>query len=205
MFKFIKTSLLGGLVFLTPIVILIFVLGKAYKIMLMVAKPLAKIVPVESIMGVAAVNIIAGLIILIICFLAGMFAKSAMGKGVFNFLDDKLTALFPGYSYLKSAAESIKGESEHGKSLKPVLVAFDDHILVAFKVEQTVGDMVVVYIPGSPDPRAGSVVMVEEDRVSPVDQDFLSVLNSLKRFGLDSKDLVNLEQIQQLKPFLGQK
>src|SRR5262245_57134541 len=52
-FNFIKTTLLGGVIFLLPIVILATVFDKAIKIVRMLADPLNKLLPVETIGGIA--------------------------------------------------------------------------------------------------------------------------------------------------------
>ncbi len=41
--QFIKTTILGGVIFLIPFVIVIAVLGKAHKIMMLVAEPMSNI------------------------------------------------------------------------------------------------------------------------------------------------------------------
>ena len=58
MANFFKTTIIGGLIFLIPIVVLSVILGKALKIMMVVAEPLDKLIPIESIGGVALVTAI---------------------------------------------------------------------------------------------------------------------------------------------------
>jgi hypothetical protein len=50
--SFIKTTVIGGLIFLIPFVIIVSILGKAIKTMVVVAKPLDKMVQLESIGGI---------------------------------------------------------------------------------------------------------------------------------------------------------
>ena len=50
--SFIKTTVIGGLIFLIPFVIIVSILGKAIKTMVLVARPLDKMVQLESIGGI---------------------------------------------------------------------------------------------------------------------------------------------------------
>ena len=56
---FIKTTIIGGLLFLVPVGVLVIVLAKVVDLMLLVAEPMADLVPLDSVAGVALANIIA--------------------------------------------------------------------------------------------------------------------------------------------------
>ena len=78
--KFIKTTLIGGLLFLVPIVALVLVVNKALDVMLNVAEPVAEFLPIDSLAGVATVNVIAAAIVAITCFVAGLGAYTTPAK-----------------------------------------------------------------------------------------------------------------------------
>ena len=67
--QFIKTTMLGGLIFLVPLFIVTIVLAKAHGLMVKVAKPFSALIPLDSIGGVAIANILAILAILLCCLL----------------------------------------------------------------------------------------------------------------------------------------
>ena len=52
------------------------------------------------------------------------------------------------------------------KILLPLLVRLDDQSQIAFGVERTENQQVVVFLLGSPDTTSGTVVLIESDRVS---------------------------------------
>jgi uncharacterized membrane protein len=184
--NFIKTTAIGGLLFLIPIVVLTVILKKAYSIMLSVAEPLDRLIPVEAIGGVALSNILAVLCIFVACFLTGLLAKSKPGKAIFNWIDAKLSLYLPGYTYLKNLTSSFTDEIDEGKVLKPVIAKLDDQSQLAFEVEHADDGAVVVYVPGAPDPRSGNVVYLTPDRVEPLDMTFGEVTRSLRQFGRGS-------------------
>jgi uncharacterized membrane protein len=184
--NFIKTTAIGGLLFLVPLVVLVVILKKAHNIMMLVAVPLDRLIPIETIGGVALVNILAVLCIFVGCFLAGFVAKSKLGKTAFNMIDAKLLLFFPGYSYMKSFSSSFTDERDEDKALKPIIAKLDDQSQLAFEVEHASDGTVVAYVPGAPDSKSGNVVYLTPDRVEHLDITFGDVTRSLRQFGRGS-------------------
>ncbi len=191
MLNFIRTTIIGGIIFLIPIVIIVAILGKAFKIMLQITQPLSKMIPIESVGGIAFVNILAVLAILVFSFIAGMIAKSKLGQKAFDAIDAKLLIFIPGYADIKSMTESALDEEQTDNPLKPILAKFDDQFQLAFEVERTGNGIVVVYLPGAPDPKSGNVVYLNENRVEPLDIDFKTIAGSLNLLGKGSGSLIS--------------
>ena len=67
-FRFLKTTVIGGIVFLVPLIIIIVaIIGKALEIMKKVAEPLSALIPIESVGDIAIVNLIAFALIKATC------------------------------------------------------------------------------------------------------------------------------------------
>jgi len=183
---FLKTTIIGGLIFLIPFVLIVSVLGKAIKTMIVVARPLEKMIPLESIGGIAVVHILAILLLVLICFLAGLFARSSTGKRAFDWLDSKLIMMIPGYSFIKGFAGTI--EKDESKTVMiPVLAKLDDQTLLGFEVERLSDGQVVVFLPGSPDTTSGTVAYMTEDRIQKLDIDFAATYKILRTLGRGSE------------------
>lgn len=180
--NFIKTTIIGGLVFLVPIVILVVIFGKAYKVMLRVAKPIGTMIPIDFIGGVAMANILAVVAIALFCFVAGLVAKSPLAKKAYRALDSALLAI-PGYAFIKGFTDSIDDSEEAAQSMLPVIVQFDDNGQIGFEVERTDGGKVVVYLPGAPNPWSGSVVYFSEDRVKRLDITVAQAIRQIRELG----------------------
>ena len=179
--KTVRTMILGGLIFLVPFAVVLLVVGKVFTVSMHLAEPIADRIPIDAVAGIALANIVSVAIILVACFLAGIAAKSAPGRRLYRKLDELLLNLIPRYTFIKSMTASLGGDDQ--SVLIPVLVQFDDLAQVAFEVERGPGDLVSVYLPGSPDPWSGSVAHVTSDRVSPLNGDFASVIASLRKVG----------------------
>jgi len=178
----IKMTLLGGFVFLLPIVILATVFGKGYKYMVMITEPLLKWIKVDTVLGVVVFNLLVIAAMVVICFMAGIAARSFFGKRFFQMIDAKLLAV-PGYAIFKGRLTgNIGGEAEKTE-LKPVIARFDDQSQIAFEVERLPNNRVALYVPGAPDPWSGSVIFMTDDRVIPIDIDTQAAMAVFKRLG----------------------
>ncbi len=182
--NFIKNTVIGGIFFLIPVVIATAILGKAFKIMRSITVPLSEAFGADSARDVLLINSFTIFCIVFVCFLAGLFAKSIWGKKLFKSLDAVLLQFIPGYTILKNKTSEFD-LNQAQSSLKPILIHLDDQSQIAFEVERTENNQVVVFLPGSPDTSSGSVVLIEAGRVSDIDSSFLSVSKVLKRFGRD--------------------
>lgn len=78
MFGFLGTTILGGLFFLFPIVFAVAIIGKGLEFTNKVAAPLAGLLVIDSIGGLAGVHLLALVILVLICFLAGLAAKTVL-------------------------------------------------------------------------------------------------------------------------------
>ena len=181
--QFIKTTIIGGLVFLVPIIIIAVILGKAFELMMLVAKPLDAWIPVGSVGGVALVNVLAVLAIALCCFIAGVVARSALAKKIYHSIESALLTGIPGYAAVKGITDSITHGEKAAEGFQPVLVTFDDNAQIGFEIERTSEGIVVVYLPGAPNPWSGSVVYFSENRVDRLDMTVAEAVRYIRQLG----------------------
>jgi uncharacterized membrane protein len=179
--------MVGGILFLVPIIIFIAVIGKALELTKKLAAPLSVLIPLDSIGNIAMVNLLALGIVLLICFLAGLAAKSTLARKSVGNLESRVLSKIPVYGLLKSKIDAIV-QPEKAEGMKPVLARFDDSWQIAFEVERIQGGVVGIYLPGAPDPWSGSVCFVTEDRIQPLELTLLPVLRTLKGLGKGSNE-----------------
>jgi uncharacterized membrane protein len=183
--KFIRTTLIGGLVFLIPLVFVVVLVGKSFQILKVVATPLSKFLPPGAIFGMAPAVVLTAVIMTILCFLAGVLARSGLAQQFYAKLDDLLLQIIPGYAWAKGMTGSLSDEDAEAV-LKPVLVRFDDQSQIGFEVDRTESNLVAVYLPSAPNAREGAVAFVEASRVEVLDTGLTSVAKSYKSLGRGS-------------------
>lgn len=189
MFRFLKTTVLGGIVFLVPIIIFIVVVGKALELTYQLTTPLAALLRTDSDTDPTVARLLALAVLVLICFVAGLLAKTALAGEFVRFLEVNILDRIPAYALLKTKAESVLS-AEDAESLRPVLARFDDSWQLALEVERIAGGKVVVFLPGAPDPWSGSVCILTDDRVTTLDITIKSAAALMKRLGKGSADVL---------------
>jgi uncharacterized membrane protein len=187
--EFIRTTLIGGILFLIPLVVVVAIIGKAFQILKIVATPLDKLIPIESVAGFALVEILTATIMLLLCLTAGLIARSPWGRNVYQKIDTILLQLIPGYSWVKGVTSDISGQ-EAEDIFKPVLVQFDDQYQLGFEADRTADGLVAVYLPGAPDARSGAVSYVTADRIRPIDAGFKAIGKTCQKLGRGSAEIL---------------
>lgn len=187
--KPIKATLLGGLLFLVPLTIAVLILGKLFGFMYQLATPFSEWIPLDSIGGVAIANVVTVVLILVISLVAGLVGTSVWGRRLQQSLEEKLLLVFPRYTFVKSMTASMSPD-EVDKVMQPVRVDFDDYTQIAFELERNDEGLVILFLPGSPDPWSGAVVYANPERVKPIDADYSSIVRSLRSAGRGSGALL---------------
>jgi len=183
--------MIGGIVFMVPIIIFIAIIGKAIKLTNKLAAPVSALIPVDGIGNIAVADLLALVIILLICFLAGLAAKSTLARKSLSNLESRVFSKIPVYGFVKSKIDAIV-QPENAEGMKPILVRFDDYWQIAFEVERIPGETVAIFLPGAPDPWSGSVCYVTEDRIQPLELTLLPVLKTLKGLGKGSNEQLRI-------------
>lgn len=188
--SFIKTTFIGGLFFVIPVVLVIVLIGKALEILRKLVAPIAANIPLEAIGGIAMARIIALFLLLLICFVAGLFAKTKKANAIKNWIENNILSHIPGYSLLKGMTESAIGlDSEDLKDV--VLVDIEEVWQIGFLMDEIDDDLSAVYIPGAPNPMSGDVFFVKKERLKKLDLPELSAMKIYKKLGLDAKKILN--------------
>ena len=178
----VVTTLIGGVVFLLPLVVVLLVLGQGLALTTRVAKPLTDMLPDKSVGGIALASIAAVALLLLLCFGAGVLARAAIGRTLTDKFEGRLQTIYPRYAVIKAMSQGLHGALGQ-RVLKPVLATFDDHQLIAFDIERLDDGRAVLYLPGAPDAWSGSVVLVAAERIEPLDIDSAVLAKAMQRLG----------------------
>jgi uncharacterized membrane protein len=186
--RFVGTTILGGVLFLTPIVVLALILNKAYEFARRGLQPVAELIPDRMASGPTANAILAILVLALVCFLAGILARTLWAKRFVDELEGSVLSKIPGYEYLKQAGTSVLGLSESAEH--PVVLAWLGGAWRVGVQTEAGGDLVAVFIPNSPNPRSGSVFLLPADKIRPADVPLASAIACLRRCGTGSASLL---------------
>ncbi|WDF63857.1 DUF502 domain-containing protein [Flavobacterium sp. KACC 22763] len=187
--KILKATFLGGILFLVPLVVLLIVLEKGYGLVQKTTLPLVSTLPKVSVLGLAIQELVGIFIIILICFIAGLLAKTTAAEKLVQKLEDGILSFVPGYSFMKSMNENILG-LESKDDLKVILVPTDAGLQFAFLIEQVSDEKFTVFIPDAPNPWSGSVVFVDKKDITEIDITQKQALACIRKLGYGSEELL---------------
>ena len=197
---FLKTTIVGGLVFLVPLVLVSMVLKRGLEIASRVAKPVVENFPSHQVAGVALGTIAAALLLTIVAFAAGLAARTERGRAITRWVGESVLGAMPQYRVVTSMAEGLT-KIEQGDGLRPALVAIDDVWQVCYVLEELEHGWVAIFIPQAPTPMSGNVLYVTEDRLRRLDIGIGAAMQLVKRMGAGSAQ--SLKNVDLTLPALG--
>ena len=186
--KNIRRYLLGGLVtgfiVIAPVYLSILLLLKAMASVAGLVKPIARMLPE----WLPREELMALLLVLVLCFMVGMILRTTAGKAVKEKIERSMFERIPGYALLRSLTQQLAGESREN-IWKPALAEIEEALVPAFIIEEFDDGRYTVFVPSVPTPLAGAVYILERARVHPLDVPFTQAIKVISRWGQGSKEL----------------
>jgi uncharacterized membrane protein len=188
--RFLRTTILGGVFFLIPIVVLTIILAKALEYANKVLQAVAIHILAASELSPTAATAMSVVIVAFVCLLAGLFARTMPAQKLVKGLETSVLSKVPAYEYLKQEGASALGIATMAE--QPVfLVETDIGWQIGVQTEASRGGFATVFLPGAPDPHSGAVYFVSADRIRSVDVKLVAALNCMRRCGLGAPALLS--------------
>jgi len=153
--NFIKVTIAGGILFLIPVVAIIFIVGRAFGLLQNIARPIAKALPFTRVAGVGVLTLISIILLLVVCFLAGIFMRTRMARTIIKWLEDRVLIYIPGYAYIHERSTEWLS-NQRTSSWRPATVYIDDNEVLCFVIDEG-EDYCSIFFPSAPVPSSGSV------------------------------------------------
>lgn len=152
----LKTTVIGGIFFLIPFGILLLVLHEVLLLALVFVDPIASLFPEDDYWGISVAVLLAVLLIILVCFLAGLAARHAAVSGISSKADDFLEQLIPGYDMIRARITGAVSPQQETAGRKVVTVKSGGLRRYAFLIEEIEdsGDA-LIFLPGAPNVETG--------------------------------------------------
>jgi len=183
--NFLKTTVVGGLLFLIPVILLLVILSHAMRLVGKVAAPIAAAFPAHEIAGVAVASVVAAIVLLVLAFLAGLVARTDTGRSVMLWFEESLLGGLPQYRMVKTMAEGL-AQVEDSRGIKPALVSIEGGWQIGYVLEEVGAGWTAVFLPQAPTPMSGNVMYMPSDRVRLLDMPIGEAMLLVKRLGVGS-------------------
>ncbi|PWU00619.1 MAG: hypothetical protein C5B52_08580 [Bacteroidetes bacterium] len=161
--KYIRATLAGGLLFLIPVTVCIFVVIKVFKILGSIARPVADLFPSGRVAGIGLATVFTIFLFLLVCLIAGLFMRTALAKKIIRKLEDNVLVYIPGYSYIRALSSDSLGAAENS-TWRPCTIFVDDNEVLCFVIDET-ENFYSVFMPSAPIPTSGSVCVRKKENV----------------------------------------
>lgn len=179
---FLRATITGGILFLLPIVLILMILKKAVGYLSAIVAPFSEWLPDDFIFGLDGHNLLAIVLLILLCFFAGLLFRSRLLQKAIASLEEHVLVYLPGYTLMKSVTvDALRADSP--VFLKPVIVKEGDVHLLGFLVEEVAGDVCTVFIPEAPHFDSGDVRIVSASQVKKINVPINHVTKSLKNYG----------------------
>lgn len=188
--SFIKTTLIGGIFFVVPLVLIIILLVKVIDLLRSVVAPLVSKISIEIIDSITLARIVSFIFLVFLCFVAGLLAKTDKAKQLQHWIETNVLSLIPGYTFFKGMGEEAIGMKSTNLR-KVVLVDIEEVWQVGFLMDKIDEDLYSVFVPGAPNPSSGDVFFVRKERLKTLDITELDAMKIYKRMGIDSSKILS--------------
>jgi len=186
-YRFLKSTMIGGLVVLLPVLVLVAIVGWAVDLAVKVITPAFAWLPDKSFGGVSLVVLIAFVGVVLACFLAGIVAETALVSGLGR-RAERLALLVPGYALMKRVGADLIGV-EGKRPVRTVLVRLEASWQIGFLMDTLADGRHVVFVPGVPKALVGTLHIVDADRVQILAMSVSAALDVLSSLGVGLGEL----------------
>jgi uncharacterized membrane protein len=180
--KVLKTTIVGGLLFLLPLVLVVLLLSHALRFAGKAVGPISEFLTLDKVFGPAAEESLAVLILVFISLAAGLIARTRFGRDIMRWTENSFLGGLPQYRLVKSVAEGF-AQIENAENLKPVLVNIEEGWQIGYLLESLQTGWVVVFVPQAPTPMSGNVMYLPEERVRPLAISMVETMSLVKQRG----------------------
>ena len=135
-------------------------------------------------------DVVALLLLLLLCFVAGLLAETRAGQSTGLFFERVILNHIPGYSIVRTFTRRI-GNIEESETFTPALAVMENALVPAFVVEKHIDGRYTVFVPTAPTPGVGAIYILAGDRVHLLDVSLLTAIKCITSWGAGSHELVN--------------
>jgi uncharacterized membrane protein len=188
--EFLKTTALGGLLVLLPVLLLFLLIAEILQLVIALATPIADLFPKGTFDEINFPVLIALILIVGASFVLGLAMHSAAGRRFGGWIEKNILGRLPAYNAVKSLTKGFVGEKE-GASFRPaLLISPDGERELAYVIEDHGDGQATVMIPWSPAAFAGSVKIVNQDRIELLDTNLGDFSRVLSHWGVGVRDML---------------
>lgn len=194
---FLKTSVLGGLLVLLPLVLFYLLLSELLELVVALATPIADLFPQGTFDEVKMPVVIGVMLIVGASFLFGLALRCATLHRCGRWFERSLLGRLPLYNAVKRLARGLVGTREDSAFRSAVLHSADGEREIVYVIEDHGDGQMTVLVPWAPASFAGSVKIVGSDRIETLEASVGEASKVLGHWGVGARELIGFQATAQ--------
>jgi len=193
--EFLKTSLIGGLFVLLPLILFYLLLAEMLELVVALATPIADLFPAGTFDQLKAPVLIAVILIVGASFIFGLALRSTVLRHFGSWVEQSLLSRLPLYSAVKSLSKGLVGAQEDSAFRSAVLNSPNGEQEIVYVIEDHGDGKVTVLVPWAPASFAGSVKILSIDRIEMLEANLGDTSRVLGHWGVGARDLLGKKHV----------
>ncbi len=188
--EFLKTTALGGLFVLLPVLLLYLLLSEALGLIVALATPIADLFPKGTFDEINHPVVMGLILIMGVSFVIGLALRSESGRRLGLWIERTVLGRLPAYKALKNLTTGFTEAGKDGAFKTAVLNSPGGEREIVYIIEDHGNGHHTVLQPWAPTAFAGSVKVVGQDRLKVLDANLGDVSRALSHWGVGVRDLL---------------
>ncbi|CAB1081659.1 hypothetical protein D1AOALGA4SA_9305 [Olavius algarvensis Delta 1 endosymbiont] len=188
--EFFKTTLLGGLFVLLPLILLYLLLAEMLQLVVVLATPIADLFPAGTFDRINAPVLIAVILIVGASFIFGLTLRSMSLRRFGGWIERTVLGRLPLYAAVKSLSRGLIGAKEDAAFRPALLNSPDGEQEIIYVIEEHADGRATVLVPWAPASFAGSVKIISRERIEMLDASLVDTSRVLSHWGMGAVELV---------------
>ena len=191
--SFLKTTMLGGVLVVLPLVILILVFKSLYEFIADKLKPITYILLETAKLQEFVASMLAIILILIFFFVVGLLVKTRLGRFSIEKLEIKIFTKLPLYKFIKETILQLVGNEKNVfKNVALVKLFGNETRVTAFITDEHDDGSFTVFVPSGPAPTAGFIYHLTRNNVQIINYPIDKAMRTIFSVGAGSNELLTL-------------
>ena len=183
--SFLKATIVGGLLFLLPLILVVVLLGHAIRLAGKAIRPVLEFLKLDTVIGSGGEMALTVLALILISVVAGIVARTRPGRNAMRWAETSFLGGLPQYQLVKSMAEGL-AQVESAEAAQPALVSIEGGWQIGYLLEPLENRWVAVFLPQAPTPMSGNVMYLPAERVRRLEITMVQAMAIVKHMGVGS-------------------
>jgi uncharacterized membrane protein len=184
-FARLRNHVITGFIFILPVLITVAVIMKFWNHLLKLGGRISQLLRVDTILGPSGDAVMAVLLFLLICVVAGYLVRISFLKRVSERIDQQLNNFVPGYSQLRSETRKKVGvdTQQQEPAFDACLVKVEELWEPGYVIDRNFDGTLTVFVPQAPTLAYGHVYVADPSQLKMLGIDSVALNARLKQLG----------------------